>query len=165
MKLKITQRGFENYSGQMGMILFKDGISVNDVPEHEALRLSALFGCTWDTDEQVVITRNPAEMSAPVGRETHLVETDGTLEEVAGNDGADRPTFIEPDFTDAPIKITKRYSLDELEEIADRDGIKGIRAVAGKYGIRGSSINGLIDEILRIAGKDPNIDGLEVVEG
>ena len=33
MKLKIIQKGFENYTGQMGMILFKDGVSVDDVKE------------------------------------------------------------------------------------------------------------------------------------
>lgn len=57
MKLKITQKGFENYSGQMGAILFKDGVSVYDVNENAAYRLSALFGVEWDTGESVKITR------------------------------------------------------------------------------------------------------------
>ena len=74
MKLKITQKGFENYTGQMGMVLFKDGLSVNDVPERVALRLAALFRCEWESNEPITITCNAAEMRAPIGRETFLAK-------------------------------------------------------------------------------------------
>lgn len=162
MKLKITQKGFEHYSGQMGMILFKDGISVYDVTERQALRLSALFGCTWATDEPIKITKQEIEPSAPIGRVTHLCATDGCPEEVRGNDG--RTIYVQPDLTDAPIKITKRYTIAELEAIADTKGIKGLRDIAAPMGIRGTSINGLIDEIMKIAGvREDMPEGVEIV--
>lgn len=162
MKLKITQKGFENYSGQMGAILFKDGVSVYDVNENAAYRLSALFGVEWDTGESVKITRNAAVMSAPIGRETFLVATDGKPEEVRGNDG--RTTYVDSDLTDAPIKVTRRYSIAELEAIADEHGIKGLRDIAGPLGIKGTSINALIDEIMQIAGKEEKLpEGVEIV--
>lgn len=162
MKLKITQKGFENYSGQMGAILFKDGVSVYDVNESAAYRLSALFGVEWDTGESVKITRNAAVMSAPIGRETFLVATDGKPEEVRGNDG--RTTYVDSDLTDAPIKVTRRYSIAELEAIADEHGIKGLRDIAGPLGIKGTSINALIDEIMQIAGKEEKLpEGVEIV--
>ena len=164
MKLKITQKGFENYTGQMGMVLFKDGLSVNDVPERVALRLAALFLCEWESNEPITITCNAAEMRAPIGRQTFLAKTDGKPEKVAGNDG--RTIYIEPDLANAPIKITKRYTLAELEAIADKDGIKGLRDVGSPLGVRGTSINGLIEEILRVAGKEEEMpEGVEVVEG
>lgn len=163
MKLKITQKGFENYSGQMGAILFKDGISVYDVNENAAYRLSALFGVEWDTGEAVKITRNAATMSAPIGRETFIVATDGKPEEVRGNDG--RTTYVKTDLSDAPIKITRRYTVAELEAIADKQGIKGLREIAGPMGIKGTSINALIEDIMKVAGKEEQLpEGVEVVE-
>ena len=69
-------------------------------------------------------------------------------------------------MTNAPIKITKRYTLAELEAIADKDGIKGLRDVGSPLGVRGTSINGLIEEILRVAGKEEELpESVEIVEG
>ena len=165
MKLRITQKGFENYSGQMGMILFKDGLSVYDVSERDANRLSALFNVTWETGEYVKITKVEVEPSAPVGRETYLAPSDGKPEVVAGNDGS--VVYVESTIadSDAPVKVTKRYSIEELEAIADKEGIVGVRKVAAPLGIRGTSINGLIEQILSVAGKETKLpEGVEVVE-
>lgn len=162
MKLKIIQKGFENYTGQMGMILFKDGVSVDDVKERDALRLSACMACRWVNDEPITITKVEIEPSAPIGRSAYLVETDGMPKPVAGNDG--RTIYVEDDLTDAPIKVTRFYSRLELEEIADTKGIKGIREIAAPLGIRGTSINALIDDILNVAGKKTEMpEGVEVV--
>lgn len=166
MKLRITQKGFENYSGQMGMILFKDGVSVYDVKERDALRLSALFNVTWETGEYVKVTKVEVEPTAPVGRETYLAPTDGKPEEVGGNDGSVQ--YVESTIVDSevPVKIVKRYTLDELEAIADQEGINGLRKIAGPMGIRGTSINGLIEQIMSVAGEEKAMpEGVEVVEG
>lgn len=166
MKLRITQPGFESYSGQMGMILFENGISVYDVQERDALRLSALFGCEWEDKSNVTITRVEVEPSAPVGRETFIAQTDGKPERVGGNDG--ETVFYEQTVADGdiPVKVTNRYTRAQLERIADKNGIAGIRDVAGPLGIRGTSINGLIEEILAVAGENEKLpEGVEVVEG
>lgn len=166
MKLRITQKGFENYTGQMGMILFKDGISVYDVKERDALRLSALFNVTWETGEYVKVTKVEVEPSAPVGRETYIAPTSGEKEEVRGNDGS--VTFVDSDISDsaASVKVIKRYTVEELEAIADESGIGGLRKIAGPLGIRGTSINGLIEQIMSVAGVEKKLpEGVEVVEG
>lgn len=167
MKLRITQKGFENYSGQMGMILFKDGVSVYDVKERDALRLSALFGCVWDNGEYVKVTKVEVEPSAPVGRSTFLAQTDGKKERVGGDDSDSAIYYADNGFSDAdaPVQVTKRYTLAELEKVADEKGIAGLREIAGPLGIRGTSINKLIDQILLIAGDENDMpEGVEVVE-
>lgn len=164
MKLKITQKGFENYSGQMGMILFKDGISVYDVNERDALRLSANFRCVWDTGASVQITKWEQEPSAPVGRATYRAEVREEREIVGGNDGDTQ--YVEDNSSDIPVKVTRLYTLEELEKIADDKGLKGLRDIAKPLGIKGTSINGLIQAILEVAGKPVEAkEGTEIVEG
>ena len=164
MKLKITQPGFENYSGQMGMILFKDGISVYDVNERDALRLSALFGCKWATGASVTITKWEQEPSAPIGRATYRAEAVEDREIVGGNDGDTQ--YVDNNSSDIPVKVTRYYTLEELEKIADNKGLKGLREVAKPLGIKGTSINGLIEAIMEVAGKPVEVkEGTEIVEG
>ena len=162
MKLKITQKGFENYTGQMGMVLFQNGISVKDVDERAALRLAAGISMTWEDGSQVKYTVKKVEPTAPIGRETHLVATDGLPEEVRGNDG--KTIYVEPEIDRSLLKITRRYTREELEDIADQSGLKGIREIAGPLGIKGTSINALIDKVMEIAGKREELpEGVEVV--
>lgn len=165
MKLRITQKGFENYSGQMGMVLFRDGLSVYDVPNRQALALSSIFGCRWEDGTTVQIEKVLVEPRAPVGRSTHLAPTDGTPEEVRGDDSG-RTKYVQETIADSdvPVKATRLYTRFELEAIADKSGIAGLRKVAGPLGIRGTSINGLIEEILSVAGKDESHKGVEYVE-
>lgn len=47
MKLRLTGRGFENYTGQMGIHYFENGISVYDVLKADALRLAGTIGAEW----------------------------------------------------------------------------------------------------------------------
>lgn len=42
MKLRITQAGYQNFTGEMGHIDFKDGVSVEDVPEDFARSLGGI---------------------------------------------------------------------------------------------------------------------------
>lgn len=163
MKLKITQKGFEKYTGQMGMILFKDGVSVRDVTERDALRLSALFGCTWDDDSSVEVTKQEEEPTAPIGRDTYRAELTEDRERVGGNDGDVQ--YIDDDTSDIPVKVTRYYTLTELEKIADDQGIKGLRDIAKPLGVKGTSINALIEAIMEVAGKPTEVkEGTEVVE-
>lgn len=163
MKLKIVQPGFETYSGQMGMILFKDGLSVCDVSERDALRLCALFRCVWEDDSEVKFTKLEKEPEAPIGRDTFRAPISEEPVRVGGDDG--HTTYVDVANENIPPKVTRYYTLVELESIADNQGIKGLRAVAAPLGIRGTSINSLIEEIMKVAGKHVDApEGVEIVE-
>lgn len=164
MKLRITQKGFENYSGQMGMILFENGVSVYDVKERDALRLSSLIQCRWESGDVVTITKVEVEPSAPVGRVTQMAQTDGKPERVGGDDSESTRYYSNLKPTVQPV-VTKRYTRAELEKIADESGINGLRKIAGPMNIRATSINKLIDDLLAVAGKEEELpEGVEVVE-
>lgn len=139
MKLRLTQAGFENYTGQMGVVMFKDGLSENDVLPIDAIRISAAIGADWEDGSSANVGEmylnnmdapafvgdsNPSELAAPV--ETPVQVT-------------------------APTNGTT-YTRDELAKIADADGIGGLRAIADPIGVKGTSIVGLIDAILKQQG-------------
>ena len=44
MKLRLMNGGFENYTGQMGVVDFVDGLSTGDVLPIDGTRFAALFG-------------------------------------------------------------------------------------------------------------------------
>lgn len=154
MKVRIIQKDFENYTGPLAADTFVDGLSVDDVPERVALRYCALMDCVWEDGSPIVFTKLEEEPTAPVGRDTYLPEAEGKREVVGGHDGD--PLYIEPlvSQSEVPPKVTQRYTIGQLETIADKQGINGLRAIAKPLGIRGTSINTLISEIMKVAGKE-----------
>ena len=83
---------------------------------------------------------------------------------VGGNDGDTQ--YVDDNSSDIPAKVTRFYTLEELEKIADNKGLKGLREVAKPLGIKGTSINGLIEAIMEVAGKPVEVkEGTEIVEG
>jgi hypothetical protein len=61
MKLRITQAGYENFTGEMGHIDFFGGVSIHDVNPDFARSLSGIV----QTEPVVEITDEPA--TAPEG--------------------------------------------------------------------------------------------------
>lgn len=137
MKLRLTQGGFENYSGQMGIIQFENGLSVGDVNPHDALRIASVVGAEWENGQ-----------SANVGQ-LYLdnMDTPAPVNE--------KPVFVAPVETkiEAPVaKPVKLYTEDQLAAIADKSGIAGLREIADPLGVKGKSIRDLIDGVLKVAG-------------
>lgn len=47
-KLRLTGKDFENFTGQMGVMFFKDGLSVNGVLKIDAHRIAGAIGAEWE---------------------------------------------------------------------------------------------------------------------
>jgi hypothetical protein len=129
MKLKITEPGWINFSGNFGGIEFVDNVSVRDVTELEAFRLANLVRI-----ENLEDGKNPSSsqqaldsicMSMAVGMDDP--------KNPVGNETSAQPTL---------------YTLAQLEAIADEKGIKGIREISDPMDIKSTSIKSLIDGIL-----------------
>jgi hypothetical protein len=140
MKLRLTQAGFENYTGQMGVVMFKDGLSEGDVLPIDAIRISAAIGADWEDgtaanvgDMYLNNMDAPAHIGGGVIRESDEVEQ---VEEGAATQ----------------VVAGTVYSKDDLAKIADADGIAGLRAIAEPMGVKGTSIVGLIEAILKKQG-------------
>ena len=138
MKLRLTQAGFETYTGQMGVVMFKDGLSETDVLPIDAIRISAALGADWEDGSPANVGDmylNAMDAPAFVGN--------GTGEAVA-SPAADVQALVVPGDV--------RYSAESLAKIADAAGIAGLRAIGDQFGIKGTSIVGLIEAILKQQG-------------
>lgn len=167
MKLKLTQDGLKNYTGHLLTIPFVKGVSARDVTQNEAVKLSAIMSCAWEDDSKVSRIVDNSAIQAPIGRVTADVFV--RTEVVGGND-AEHPVFIRheekpkeattktvvevlPPAEEVP-EVIVRYTREELEEIADKKGINGLRDIAAPLGIRDTSIRKLLDKIYAVAGKE-----------
>lgn len=132
MKIKVTQPGWENFSGAFGVIEFVDGVSVNDVSLLEAERIAAIVSVeTLEGKDPSAAQKIIDTHSTPI--EAHSIPTEDMVEK-------------------APAAT---YTAEQLAEIADSSGIKGIRAISDPLNLRGTSIAELIGKILNVAGAKP----------
>ena len=51
------------------------------------------------------------------------------------------------------IKLDKEWTREELEAIADKEGIAGLRKIATPMGIKGQSVPSLIDKVIELVGE------------
>lgn len=156
MKIRLKQKGFENYTGQMGAILFKDGVSVRDVSEFDKRRLAGVMYIVDENGVQVSTRQDASDAVAVVGRDT---KEQAPIVERVGGDDSEMPVFTHPEkkATKAEpkkVETSVRYTKAELEAIADEKGINGLREIASPLGIKATSIRKLIEEIHAVAGKN-----------
>lgn len=120
MKLKLVQQGYEGFTGLLGVTMFDNGVSVSDVPGREARTIGMSIKAEWEDGTDP----NPAQ---------------GLLDNMHSE-----PVVAKES---APV-VPTIYTEEQLAEIADKDGIKGLRAIAEPLGIKGTSIKELMAEIL-----------------
>lgn len=140
MKLRLTQAGFESYTGQMGVVMFKDGLSETDVLPIDAIRISAALGADWEDGSPANVGDmylNSMDVPAFVGGVNDLTMP---VDPTTSNDQA----------LGVPGGTT--HSREALAKIADEQGIAGLRAIGDQFGVKGTSIVGLIDAILKQQG-------------
>lgn len=141
-KVRIPLVGWEYFNGQLGGVQFKDGVSVRELTDLEIARIGANMRIeAVGTGEQVGIGVTIVE---GMRLAAEVVPAKKTVEQ-EDKDKADEEAKVE--VTEA-TEAKKKYTKDELEEIASEKGIKGIREVATLYGVKGVQIHQLIDEIL-----------------
>lgn len=143
-RIKIVQKGWEGYTGFIAHVEFKDGVSVDKLTEIDVNRISANILCVSVDDEGnegeqsgnaawlVKNTLTPAEVNKPLDFATE--------EDLKPNTKSKLERGIRP--TD----IT--YGANDLEDIADRDGIKGLRKIGDLWEVKGRSIPEMITAIL-----------------
>lgn len=128
-KVRIDRDGWESFTGQLGTVEFKDGVSVRPLTEREVQFLGASIRIVRaDTDEQVGVgvtvkegRKHSAKVVEPLKTETE-------------------------EQKEAPVL---KYDRDKLDEIASEGGIKAIREVANEFGVKGVQISSMIEDILK----------------
>jgi antitoxin component HigA of HigAB toxin-antitoxin module len=159
-KIKIAVQGWECFSGMLGNITFKDGISEEIVSIKDRERIGGTI-YVEEFDEE-----NPDLPGEQVGSTVSILKI--------GDIAAEMENTLEyglKESSDAEILVTKTkqsdrkiYPLEELEAIATEKGIKAIRELAVPYDLKGTSIQDLIDRILKAQDSYLMENGLKAVQ-
>lgn len=144
-RLKLSGSNFAGYTGVIGGIDFKDGITAYPVPTNIANRLTAAMNMV-EVDEDgneagftglAYRLIAEAEMRAPVIEPLKLQTEDERKEEDLQNA-----------LSRNKAPVDKFYTGEELEDIASNGGIKALRAIGEPWNVKGKAIPGLILSIL-----------------
>jgi len=173
-RIRITEKGWAGFTGNMGTAVFVNGEA--EVSELEAMRFGASIQITRiDNKGEAIEQISPSleivrtkQIRAEVvdalptsdmllitphdGEETITAGLAALAEQMALSGGEEVVTDPNPagdgtedNTTSTTVKI---YSREELEKIADDKGIKGIREISDPLGLKSTSIVPLIDMIL-----------------
>lgn len=124
MKIRLIEPGFEKMTGQFGPIDFIDGVSVNEVSQVEASRIANSIRV-----ENVDDGKNPSDSQRIL-------------------DSQDTPMDQDMVRYTLEVKTTKKHTREELEVMADKEGITALRVIGDPLGVKSSSIEKLIQAIL-----------------
>lgn len=142
MKLHLTQPGYETFTGQMGTVFFENGLSVADVKPIDAVRMAAQFLCEWEDGTTASVAQSILDHAhATVASIPVEQNADQALAAQAAEAAALAALSTE-------AKSGKVYTENELAAVADKSGIKGLRAIADPLGVKGNAIADLIKAIL-----------------
>lgn len=145
MKIKFIAPDLAAFTGMYGAIEFKDGVSLTHVADHEV----RLYGAI--TSIEVIGDDFTPEKSYDEVKHLAAVSTTlPTLAEIRNRAALAVAAIMAPPAgqmpeTAAPSVI---YTKEQLEAIADKQGIAGVRGISDALNVRGTSISKLIAGIL-----------------
>jgi hypothetical protein len=146
MYIKITQPGWETFSGDFSGVVFVDGVSKTHISHREAMGLGAMIAVVeLDEDGNHGNPVNPAwDLARDASIRAAVEPKLQTLKEY------EREQAAKASAAGAVVEKsgTVGYTREALEEIATEKGIGGIREISDPLNIKGTSIRGLIEQIL-----------------
>ena len=132
-RIRLMQPDFQHYSGPIGLVNFENGVSTEAVSWIEAGRIGAIMSIE-DANEPGFQISPAAEMTR------HLDRTSDDKMVKALHAG----THVNAEGA----AVMERYTREELEDIADKQGLSGVRELARRWGRTGRSILECINETL-----------------
>jgi hypothetical protein len=139
-RLKIVEKGWETFSDYFGGFKFTNGLSDEAIPSADAQRLGSWIRFEGVDDE------------AQVGEGVVQVALTDTKADVVIAAGDKEPETVSVEqAAEAAVEATK-YTVEELEALADQGGIAALRKIGDKIGVKGRGIPELIREIIQKQG-------------
>lgn len=135
-RVRITEPGWETFSDTFGTVLFDNGLSVEAVSFLEQQRLGSLIRMESAEDE---------EQGQEIGPTAELVRGRNLMADSDLVRNVDRAVVVGGETRLA----ASTFSRSELEEVADRKGLAGLRDIAAPLGVKGRSVNDMITAILQ----------------
>lgn len=142
LRLKLTQRNYVGYTGVIGRYRFVDGISVEEIPFNERVRIGANFSVVEiDADGNELGNPSPAH-SVMLNHRTPAIPA--ALERQSEEEKARENASAVLGSHDRKII----YSQKCLEAVVEDAGIAGLRKIASVWGVRSKSIPVLMQMIM-----------------
>lgn len=152
IRVKIVQPGMTGYNGYIRGTRFVDGISHEEMPIRDALRLAASCAVEDMNGNQLSPNTYVFEDADKISADDVMPKVEAIVEEAIQPEPEDEVIdFYEPGEEHAEAK---KWDLQALEAIADAEGISGLREIGEEFGVKERSIDGLIKEIMKAQGGD-----------
>jgi hypothetical protein len=142
MKIKFVAADLAAFTGMYGAIEFKDGVSVNDVTARDV----QLYGAITSIE----VLGDDYTPDRPYSEISHIAAISVNLPTLAEIMAQNPVVDVQDERPVAPGVI---YTKAELEAIADKEGIAGVRAIGETMNVRAHSIVKLIEAILAAQAK------------
>lgn len=140
--------GLANYSGYIRGHRFVDGVSVAEIPIQEVLAIGSAMQVFNMDGAQVspVLTRvDYSKMTSQTTQTVEPVRREPEPEPEPDEFDDEAVGFYAPNEQMASAKV---WTAEELELIADAEGIQGLREIAAEFDVKERSITGLIEGIV-----------------
>lgn len=135
-KVKLLESTFKGYTGLLCGVQFENGVSVQELPFVDQQRICASMRA------ETIDGRNVS--AAGAYSERYDVTADTVKEYIA-----EPVTKMERGTVEPGVQI---YMREELEAVADSEGIAGLRLIGGNMGVKAKGIVEMIDGILKAQG-------------
>lgn len=148
MLIKITQPGWETFTGEMGGAQFENAVSTDHVSKQTAYALGSYLS-VMEVDaagNELGIVNHAHDLWRAKEVSAEVVAPRKRLSDIQAEEEAAAKAAAETAGQDAPAPT--RHTQATLEAIAADKGISGIREIAEPLGIKGTAIRTLISEIL-----------------
>ena len=148
MKIKLIEPGYENFNGNLGPIWFEQSVSVDHVSYADVNFISTIMRIAdAETGNEVgMLLDQLAGMDLPAQTITFKTMAEIQAEEAAAAAGEGVVVEVAPE---------QKYTVEQLEAIADKKGIAGLREIADQFDVKGTSIAKLIEGI--ISAQSPSV--------
>jgi len=155
MKIRIVEKGWAGFTGELGRSVFVDGISVDHVAPADIERIGSSVRIE-EVQENIAVGEG-----TQLGPANQDLQAQNLRAEVAKTraprtpqikDGNEPGAEPEKPFVQVPVDSAKIWSFEELEQLADARGIAGIREIATTLNLKGNSISKLIGAVMKAQG-------------
>ena len=145
MKVKIVDPGFAGMTGMMGSVYFENGVS-EEISTAEAERLGCIFAI--ETLEGL----NPSSTQRLIDTNNFSYDEIVAVKSAPPAEQVEEKTEQVEEKPKAPVGVPAdlSFSREDLEALADKEGIAGLRNIGSQFGIKCRSISEIIDELLAL---------------
>lgn len=133
-KIRLLEPQFRSYTGILCGAMFEDGVSISKLPFLDQQRICASMRAETFEGKNVSVTGMYSEL--------HDVSADDAKKTEVS---APKINSLKREET----VVTQSFSREELEALADAEGISGLRAVGNKMGVKAKGIEEMIEGILK----------------